>query len=198
MILEKSRNWDRTPVDWMECHLCGERHLYRNTVDQGQTKVIWIWYVSDFFSVKNLKLTKLSNLPNSHKMRPKRHLTTTHWVLFLRKNIIFSGRNFESSQFFWNFGELYKRQDIREHVLTRHKDQRVYQCQRCEFLTDDLRETMVDHMIGEHDVRHPLCENVDFQEFFQNHFYDIFTGTFAHVDSAYAFKFRQLLVKEYL
>jgi len=55
------------------------------------------------------------------------------------------------------------RQDIREHVLTRHKDQRIYQCQRCEFLTDDLRETMVDHMIGEHDIRHPLCENVDFQ-----------------------------------
>merc|ERR1712235_62649 len=82
-LTEKSRNRDRTPVDWMECHLCGERHLYR--------------------------------------------------------------------------------QDIREHVLTRHKDQRVYQCQRCEFLTDDLRETMVDHMIGEHDVRHPLCENVDFQ-----------------------------------
>ena len=29
---------------------------------------------------------------------------------------------------------------------------------------------MVDHMIGEHDVRHPLCENVDFQEFFQKRF----------------------------
>ena len=82
----------------------------------------------------------------------------------------FLGKKFARGHFL-NFGELYKRQDIREHVLTRHKDQRVYQCQRCEFLTDDLRETMVDHMIGEHDVRHPLCENVDFQEFFQNVFY---------------------------
>ena len=83
----------------------------------------------------------------------------------LQTYFLLLGKSFEHN---WvRFGKPYKRQDIREHVLTRHKDQRIYQCQRCEFLTDDLRETMVDHMIGEHDIRHPLCENVDFQEFFK-------------------------------
>lgn len=96
----------------------------------------------------------------------KGHLIVTHFKLLL------SGRSFENNFFNITFWWTIKRQDIREHVLTRHKDQRIYQCQRCEFLTDDLRETMVDHMIGEHDVRHPLCENVDFQELFifiENH-----------------------------
>ena len=111
----------------MECHLCGERHLYRNMVNQGH----------------------------------KRSLDRDPFQTFI------IGKKFWKQLFFGiTFWWTIKRQDIREHVLTRHKDQRIYQCQRCEFLTDDLRETMVDHMIGEHDVRHPLCENVDFQELF--------------------------------
>ena len=108
----------------MECHLCGERHLYRNMVNQGH----------------------------------KRSFDRDPFQFFL-----LLGKSFENNFLL----DHKKRQDIREHVLTRHKDQRIYQCQRCEFLTDDLRETMVDHMIGEHDVRHPLCENVDFQEIFK-------------------------------
>lgn len=110
----------------MECNLCGERHLYRNIVNQGHKR-------------------SLHRDPFYYREEVLKTIFLTFW---------------------WTI----KRQDIREHVLTRHKDQRIYQCQRCEFLTDDLRETMVDHMIGEHDVRHPLCENVDFQEFFKiNH-----------------------------
>ena len=93
----------------------------------------------------------------------KGHLIVTYLKRAISIFFLLLGKSFENNFLL----DHKKRQDIREHVLTRHKDQRIYQCQRCEFLTDDLRETMVDHMIGEHDVRHPLCENVDFQEIFK-------------------------------
>jgi hypothetical protein len=55
------------------------------------------------------------------------------------------------------------RHGIREHVLKYHKNEKVYQCNKCDFISSDLRESMVDHVIVEHKIEHPLCENVDFQ-----------------------------------
>ena len=39
----------------------------------------------------------------------------------------------------------------------------MYQCGKCDYVTSDLRSSLVEHMQINHELTDPLCENVHFR-----------------------------------